>query len=261
MNDAFLTFHAPAGHQTQARSQFSGDQGRFDFPHTGGSYANKKPPAPPSAVMGAEETASAPTPRTSSSVSGASGVVNHRRTAQEMETALRSHLEAPSAHPTLFSVLDKLDRLAQAKGSLPATAEIVGAQQKTDATTVARVEGILVTAWNHGLIRVYPNDAIELTAGGTWLIKEGRARRLALWSVNPRLDLAAICAIVHVEDGEGPIAEVPVGLLDAAPLRPTAQSEDATTGMGMGLSIVKERAKPAPEICPVWRGLLAAPRT
>lgn len=257
MNDAFLTFHAPAGHQTQARSQFSGVQGRFDFPHTGGSYANKRPSAPPSAAMGAEDTASAPTPRTSSSVSGASGVVNHRRTAQEMEAALRSYLEAPSAHPTLFSVLDKLERLAQAKGSLPATADIVGAQQKTDASTVARVEGILVTAWNHGLIRVYPNDAIELTAGGTWLVKEGRARRLALWSVNPRLDLAAICAIVHIEDGEGPIAEVPLGLLDDAPLRAPADSESSDTAWPM----VPARGRPAESICPFWRGLLAPARS
>jgi hypothetical protein len=116
----------------------------------------------------------------------------------------------------------------------------------------------LVTAWNHGLIRVYPNDAIELTAGGTWLIKEGRARRLALWSVNPRLDLAAICAIVHVEDGEGPIAEVPVGLLDAAPLRAVAEDEGDTTVTPS--TIVRERGKPAKPICPVWQGLLAPAR-
>lgn len=259
MNDAFLTFHAPAGHQTQARSQFSSDKGRFDFPHTGGSCAGEKPLAPPSVAMPPGETASTPPPGTSSSVSGATGVLNHRKTAQQREEALQAYLAAPSPHPTLFYVLDKLERLAMSKGRLPATAEIVAAQQKTDAAIAARVEAILVTAWNHGLIRVYPHDAIELTAGGTWLVKEGRSRRLALWSVNPKLDLAAICAIVHIEDGEGPIAEVPVGLLDATPLRAVAENEGDTTGTPW--SIARERSKPVKPICPVWQGLLAPART
>lgn len=254
MNEAFLTFHAPVGHQTQAGRQIADDQGRFAFPHTSGICASGEPVSTRSAACPPGGTASTPTAGTSSAVSATSDVVNRRRTTQEMEAALRAYLEAPAAHPTLFNVLDKLERLAQAKGSLPATAEIVGAQQKADATTAARVEAILVTAWNHGLIRVYPNDAIELTAGGTWLIKEGRARRLALWSINPKLDLAAICAIVHVEDGDGPVAEVPTGLLDAAPLRLSALGDDAATGMR--LPVTKQHGTPTQAVSQIWRGLL-----
>ncbi|MDP3138366.1 MAG: hypothetical protein Q8N17_18780 [Burkholderiaceae bacterium] len=178
-----------------------------------------------------------------------------------MQEALRGYLAEPSPHPTLFYVLDKLERLATSLGRLPATSDIVGAQAKGDAPTAARVEAILVTAWNHGLIRVYPHDAIELTAGGAWLIKEGRSRRLALWAINPHLSLESVCAIVHVEDGEGPIAEVPLGLLDGMPRRmdDVCEEANAVTTRPSGNVVARTRGMPE-QLGPVWRGLLATAR-
>lgn len=247
MKSALLNYLNPAGRETPSRSSFGDRQGHFAFLHGAGNHEG---------CEGGVTTASAQSSVTAAGQSTSGR--GYRKSYEEMADALSAYLSGPSSYQTLFYVLDKLERLAMTNGRLPATAEIVAAQQKTDAAIAARLEAILVTAWNHGLIRVYPHDAIELTAGGKWLIKEGRSRRLALWSVNPKLDLAAICAIVHIEDGEGPIAEVPVGLLDVAPLRAVAKNEGDTTVTPS--TIVRERGKPAKSICPVWQGLLAPAR-
>lgn len=232
MKDAFLSFHAPVSQQSQVQRHFPDRHGGFGFPHTGGNLQGTATPA-------------------RIARSSSSAVINHRKSQQEMEEAMHAYLSEPSLHPTLFNVMDKLERLTQSKGALPATAEIIATQLRTDAATAARVEDILVKAWNHGLIRVYPQDAIELTAGGRWFVKEGRARRIALWTINPKLDLPEICAIVHIEDGEGPVGEVPSELLDVAPLRELQDADTALENQSVSREIGIDH-----KVCPVWRGLL-----
>lgn len=189
-------------------------------------------------------------------VKTANGAAPGRRTMEEMESLLEEYLALPSPHPVLFYVMDKLAGLARDLGRLPSTEDLLAAQQKTDSLAVAQIRAALVTAWNHGLLRLFANGAIEVTAGGHWYIREGRARRLALWKINQALEVSVVCAIVILEEGDGPVLEVPVELVDAAPLRDQAIAEDAEPETESQAAPAR-RGRPPKKVHGLWAGLLA----
>lgn len=148
--------------------------------------------------------------------------------------ALSAFLEQPSPQPTLFYLLDKLERFSGAnpgEARLPSTADLVRSQASQEATVLRQIEDALVYAWNSGLIEVYPQDAIGLTPAGRWYVNEGRRRRVALWKVNAHLDAAEICARVTVEDGHGPVSELPLDQVrKSAPTAPPPQRASRKRG-------------------------------
>ncbi len=187
------------------------------------------------------------------------GLVSLRRPAEELAAELDRYLTLPSAQVTLFSVMDKLAR--QTGGQLLTSTEaILQAQRDQSKAVAARVESALLRGWHAGLLEVFHDGGVRITPAGEWYVKEGRARRLALWKTNPRLDLGEICAIVQVEDGDGPVFEVPLELV-ALPAR-AHQVPQRVDILPEDVPAAARRGRPAKkiEVAPVWAGLLCAPR-
>jgi hypothetical protein len=204
-----------------------------------------------------DDTGDAPTPseQVPARQRTVSGLVCYRKPFDELAAELDRHLSQPSPQVTLFYVMDKLARATSGDGA-SSTEEMLQAQRDQTRIVAKGVESALVRGWNAGLLEVYPDGAIRITPAGDWYVKEGRARRLALWKTNPRLAVGEICAIVQIEDGDGPVYEVPLELV-----APPARERQAPERQGFGVEPAPaRRGRPARKIAPVWAGLLAAPR-
>lgn len=192
-----------------------------------------------------------------------SGLKSFRRPVPELAAELDRHLSEPSPQPTLFYVMDKIARHVAQGGAATTTQRLLAAQREQSSSVAKRVEAALALAWNTGLIEVFPDGSLRQTAAGDWYVKEGRARRLALWKTNPRTDIGEICAIVQIEDGDGPVYEVPLELVapevrDRHVPERVGVPEEGEEEAGVQRPQARRRGRP-PKALAAWCAGLVAP--
>lgn len=152
-----------------------------------------------------------------------SRVVNYRKTPDLMAAELEQLLAQPYARIGLVSLLDKIERMGGGAGAavdqiermvghvgaavslpdlltqgVPAVAAM--ADVTADLLRLAVKDGLLEQGRLPGRERT---KTFTLLDKGRLMLKKAREARLALWKVNPRMDIREICIIVENEEADG----------------------------------------------------------
>lgn len=153
----------------------------------------------------------------------ASRVVNYRKSPDLMAAELEQLLAQPYSRIGLVSLLDKIARLGGGAGAaLDNIERMVGPIGKAVSLPELLTQGVpavacLVDATAELLRRAVKDGLLEqgrlpgrertktftLLDKGRLLLKKARDARLALWKVNPRMDIREVCIIVEMEESDG----------------------------------------------------------
>lgn len=155
-----------------------------------------------------EGTATLATP--TAAVTAPLQAINYRRTTPDMLEAIEAQIRMPAARVTLLYLLVQL-RIVQADplnmGEGATAGELTSNCPDNDTMQVKRwVRHLTAEATAAGLISRDNNyNTYQLQEAGHHYIRQACVTRLALWRVNPRMDAAAIHAIVASEESDHPL--------------------------------------------------------
>ena len=142
-----------------------------------------------------------------------SRLVNYRKPHDTMAAELDALLAQPYPRASLIFILDKIERLGSdgtgSDGDTAARFPDILNQGTTEATQMpGAIMELLLKAVKDGLLvkaRLPVKErtlTFTLQDKGRRLLDKARQARLALWKVNPRMDVDRVCAIIELEEDD-----------------------------------------------------------
>lgn len=196
-------------------------------------------------------------------------------TRQERLSALERHLDRPIPHATEFYLIDKIDRLCGHSGQFLELQDLIAHAANPGQMCPFRLGMVLGSAVRAGALeklgtQTGRNGSYRITQLGKRYLEQAKAMRVALWKINPRMDIAEICAIVQMEGGDT-LSEMVSKVADQDFLEKERRRQEKRAAKKHGAN-APEQASPAEEqqaspreppqpaqlgVHALWAGLLA----
>lgn len=122
---------------------------------------------------------------------------------------LEQHLSRPYPQPTLFYLVDKIERFTRGAAGDEAGAidakTLMAQSARQDQNTLEITQTMLERCVQSGVLEQAgegPEARYRLSEPGRRNLVRSKAMRLALWRINPEMSIAEICAIVQIEGND-----------------------------------------------------------